>query len=334
MAERLRADLVVEYPFTRTTGPVVGAFLTGLRDGRIIGVRISDGRVVVPPLEADPVTGASIDEIVEVASTGIVVSWTWVDPPRPSSPWNRPHGLALVRLDGADTSILHGVLVDSPEDLETGMRVEAVWAADRIGHIHDLVGFAPVGCGVHPTPPPQGSFEEPVRSVQTPIRLDYDFIPSAAAQEYLHAYATKRILGNRSPVDGAVFVPPRGIDPRHGVVADEMVELADTGHVGNFCVTHLPIPGRNDLDTPYVSAWIHLDGADVGFLGLVAGCEVNEVRIGMRVKAVWKPDEELGPTAENFLYWEPTGEPDVSAHEAGNRAWSAGQESDVRKAAA
>ena len=32
-SEPLRADLVVEYPFTRTTGPVVGAFLTGLREG-------------------------------------------------------------------------------------------------------------------------------------------------------------------------------------------------------------------------------------------------------------------------------------------------------------
>ena len=36
---RLRADLVIEYPFTRTTGPVVGAFMTGLRDGRIVGSR-------------------------------------------------------------------------------------------------------------------------------------------------------------------------------------------------------------------------------------------------------------------------------------------------------
>ena len=30
---RLRADLVLEYPFTRTTGEVIGAFLTGLREG-------------------------------------------------------------------------------------------------------------------------------------------------------------------------------------------------------------------------------------------------------------------------------------------------------------
>jgi hypothetical protein len=71
-----------------------------------------------------------------------------------------------------------------------------------------------------------------------------------------------------------------------------------------------------------VSAWIHLDGADIGFLGLVAGCAAADVRIGMRVRAVWKPDDELGATAENVLYWEPTGEPDVPVDEAGNRGWA------------
>ena len=116
-------------------------------------------------------------------------------------------------------------------------------------------------------------------------------------------------------------MPPRGVDPRHGVLIEESVELSDRGHVGNFCVTHLPIPGRDDLDIPYVSAWIHLDGANVGFLGLVAGCENNEVHIGMRVQAVWKKEEELGNTAENILYWKPTGEPSVLVEKAGNRAW-------------
>ena len=320
----LRADLVIEYPFTRTTGPVVGAFMTGLRDGRIVGSRRADGRVFVPPAEVDPETGDSITDIVEVASTGVVETWTWVDPPRPGSPWAQPHGLALIRLDGADTPMLHGVLVDSAADMATGLRVEAVWRDERVGHITDLVGFAPetadgaAGEAAAAEEPVSG---EPVRSIRTPIRLEYDFIPSAAAQEYLHAYAEKRILGNRSPVDGAVFVPPRGVDPRHGVEATEMVDLAHTGHVGNFCVTHLPIPGRSDLPTPYVSAWIHLDGADIGFLGLVSGCDLDEVRIGMRVRAVWKPDDELGATAENVRYWEPTGEPDVPVDRAGNRAW-------------
>ena len=140
----LRADLVIEYPFVRTTGPVVGAFLTGLREEVLVGIRRVDGTVMVPPVEYDPVTSESLTEVVEVSSTGTIVSWTWVDPPRPGSPWDTPHGLALVLLDGADTPLLHGVLVDSADELATGLRVEAVWRDERVGHITDLVGFAPV----------------------------------------------------------------------------------------------------------------------------------------------------------------------------------------------
>ena len=48
--EVLTAPLVLEYPFTRTTGPVIGAFLTGLREGVVQGVKRSDGTVMCPPL--------------------------------------------------------------------------------------------------------------------------------------------------------------------------------------------------------------------------------------------------------------------------------------------
>ena len=59
MADRtevLTAPLIIEYPFSRTTGPVVGAFLTGLREQVIVGSKASDGRVLVPPMEYDPET--------------------------------------------------------------------------------------------------------------------------------------------------------------------------------------------------------------------------------------------------------------------------------------
>ena len=67
---------------------------------------------------------------------------------------------------------------------------------------------------------------------------------------------------------------------------------------------------RPDLTPPYVSAWIVLDGADVGFMGLGMNVEPEDVRVGMRVRAVWKPDDELEMSAQNILGWEPTGEPD------------------------
>lgn len=147
MAERLRADLVLEYPFTRTTGPVIGAFLTGLREGIVLGIRRPDGTVLCPPTEYDPETSVPLNELVEVGPGGELVSWTWVDPPRSQSPWDQPHGLGMIRLDGADTPMVHGLLVDSPDELSVGMRVTARWRSEREGHIADLEGFVPEEAG-------------------------------------------------------------------------------------------------------------------------------------------------------------------------------------------
>lgn len=143
MSEKLRADLVLEYPFTRTTGPVIGAFLTGLREATILGIKRADGSVLVPPTEYDPVTSDPLTELVEVGQSGEVVSWTWLEAPREQSPWDRPHGLGLVKLDGADTAMLHGVLVDDRSQMSTGMRVTAKWRDEREGHIADIEGFIP-----------------------------------------------------------------------------------------------------------------------------------------------------------------------------------------------
>ena len=165
---------------------------------------------------------------------------------------------------------------------------------------------------------------EPVQSIRTPIRMEYTYTPGVAAQAYLKSFADKKILGGVSPVDGAVFVPPRGVDPRHGVATTDYVELAHTGHVGSFCVTKVPIPGRDDLRLPYISAWIFLDGANIGFLSLVGEIDPAECRIGLRVEAVWKDDDQLGKTAENIRWWRPTGEPDVPFDRAGVRSWDGG----------
>jgi hypothetical protein len=47
---------------------------------------------------------------------------------------------------------------------------------------------------------------------------------------------------------------------------------------------------------------------------MIQECPVDEVRPGMRVEAVWVPDDELGPTMESIKWFRPTGEPDVDVH--------------------
>jgi len=141
----LTAPLVIEYPFTRTTGPVVGAFLTGLRERVLVGIRARDGRVLVPPTEFDPWTAEDLTELVEVGPAGTVTTWAWVRRPMPKQPLDRPFAWALIRPDGADTAMLGAVDAGSPGAMRTGMRVEPVWADEREGRIEDLRCWRPVG---------------------------------------------------------------------------------------------------------------------------------------------------------------------------------------------
>jgi uncharacterized OB-fold protein len=142
----LSAPHSMEFPYTRSTGPVVGAFLTGLRDRTVLGAKDSTGRVVVPPMEYDAVTAAATqaDALVPVADEGVVTSWSWNPVPRAGNPFDRPFAWALVKLDGADTSMLHAL--DAPRDaIETGMRVKVRWADETVGFINDIACFEPAG---------------------------------------------------------------------------------------------------------------------------------------------------------------------------------------------
>lgn len=140
----LRAPHVLEYEYKRSVGPVIGAFMNALKEGRILGA-VSAGKVVVPPTEYDPVTSEDVGELVEVGPSGVVTTWAWVHKPARDQPLDRPFAWALVRLDNSTTAMLHAVDGGSPEAMSTGMRVKARFRpeAERQGHIRDIECFVP-----------------------------------------------------------------------------------------------------------------------------------------------------------------------------------------------
>ncbi|MEC3913641.1 Zn-ribbon domain-containing OB-fold protein [Nocardia sp. CDC160] len=298
----------MKFDYTRSTGPILGRFLTELRSGKVVGVRGSDGRVIVPPAEFDPKTSEPLSEFVEVSDVGTVQTWSWVAEPIPGQPFDRPFAYALIKLDGADTAILHAVDVASPEDISTGMRVRARWAAERSGSIHDIAAFEPGETSNAPTD--SDADAEPITGIVTPV--DFSIKHTAAPQEavFLQGLMEGKLLGARAQMDGKVYFPPRGADPRDGSPTDDFVEVADTGIVTTFCIVNVPFMGQS-IKPPYVAAYILLDGTDIPFLHLVLGIDASEVRMGMRVKAVWKPREEWGLSIGNIDHFEPTGEPDA-----------------------
>ena len=129
------------YTYTRSTGPVVGRFLTALRDRQIIGNRASNGRVIVPPMEYDPDTAEALTEFVDVGQAGEVVSWCWVKHPRDAHPLDEPFAWAMIRLDGADVPMVHCIRAASEDAVKTGGRVKAVWVDEPRGFIDDIKYF-------------------------------------------------------------------------------------------------------------------------------------------------------------------------------------------------
>jgi uncharacterized OB-fold protein len=149
-----------------------------------------------------------------------------------------------------------------------------------------------------------------VTMVTTPVHLDVVHSVSPEESKYLRALADGKLLGQRCPKCHKVYIPPRGACPVDGVPTTDEVELPDVGTVTTFCVVNVPFLGQR-IAPPYVAAYVLLDGADIAFLHLVLGCAADEVRMGMRVRAVWKPAEDWGTTLENIDHFAPTGEPDA-----------------------
>jgi uncharacterized protein len=304
----LSAPLRLSFDYTRSVGPLLSQFFTALRGRRIVGVRGSDGRVLVPPAEYDPVTYEPLTDVVPVGSVGTVVSWTWQSEPLEGQPLDRPFAWALIKLDGADTPLLHAVDAESSDAISTGARVHAHWVDEPVGAITDIAHFV-LGDQAEAVSDAADD-REPVTVQIAPSSIGIQHTASLPESAYLKALKEGKLLGGRTGKDGKLYFPAREADPATGKVLDEFVELPDKGTVTTFAIINIPFSGQR-IKPPYVAAYVLLDGADIPFLHLVSDIEADKVRMGMRVEAVWRPREEWDFGIDNIEYFRPTGEPDA-----------------------
>ena len=143
-----------------------------------------------------------------------------------------------------------------------------------------------------------------------PTSIEIQHTASLPESTFLRALQQGKLLGARTGEDGKVYFPPKEANPATGLELDNYVELPDKGTVTTFAIINIPFAGQR-IKPPYVAAYVLLDGADIPFLHLVTEIDPSEVRMGMRVQAVWKPKEEWGLGIDNIDYFKPTGEPDA-----------------------
>ncbi|HTZ08302.1 MAG TPA: Zn-ribbon domain-containing OB-fold protein [Acidimicrobiales bacterium] len=151
---------------------------------------------------------------------------------------------------------------------------------------------------------------EPVTTLPTPMRVEYAFTAGLAQSRYLQGIAEGKFIGQRCPKCHQVYVPPRGSCPTDGVATTDDVVLGNAGTVTTYCVVNVPFQGQS-IEIPYICAQILLDGANIAFMGLIQEVPPDQVRMGMRVEAVWVDPSEWGPTMTSVKYFRPNGEPDA-----------------------
>jgi uncharacterized OB-fold protein len=143
--------------------------------------------------------------------------------------------------------------------------------------------------------------------------LEYAWDAGEAISRFLDGLRLGKILGVRCRRCGRVVTPPRAFCELDFKPMDEWVELASTGTVNTFSICYVTWDMK-PLRRPQLPAVIEIDGTSprVGFLHLVggvAGRTVEEirrqVRVGMPVRAVWKPPAQREGAITDIRYFEP-----------------------------
>ena len=321
-------ESTIMFPYRRSLGPVVGAFMTALTERRILGIRCGDA-VLVPPMEWDPATGAELPhDFVEVGPAGTVESWTWVPNPSEQHPLDHAFAFAFIRLDGATTPLLHAVDVGTPDAMSEGLRVAPRWRGARAGRINDIVCFVP-GESDEVEGEDGGGAEEPVTRMDYLASITYRNPVPTAADRSAEATKEHRLVGLRCPICDRVYAGGRGYCPIDAIELgpESEEDLSDTGTITNFVVvTPVQYPGQTETE-PFVRAFVLLDGSDVIVpYSPVIELPADQVHVGQRVDAVWaSPAEQIddgggmGGSWGALLGWIPNGQPDVENPDLVNR---------------
>ena len=114
-----------------------------------------------------------------------------------------------------------------------------------------------------------------------------------------------RIVGTKCKRCGRILLPARYFCEWCWRPTDEWVYLEDTGTVNTFSICYTDWLARR-IKEPELPAMIEIDGSGgVAIMGKLGEVEPKEIRIGMRVKAVWKPEGERIGAITDIKYWEP-----------------------------
>lgn len=139
--------------------------------------------------------------------------------------------------------------------------------------------------------------------------LEYAWDNGVAIGRYLEEMKAGRIIGRVCHKCHRVMIPPRMFCELCFRPTDEWVPLKDTGTVNTFSIVYVnwDASRRGKDEPPLIPAVIEIDGASrgMGIMHMLGEVDPEDVRVGMKVKAVWKAPEEREGAITDILYFKP-----------------------------
>jgi uncharacterized protein len=138
-------DGKMEVPYRNYVGKLASDFFIKLRDAKKISATKCSkcNKVYVPPKVVCSYCFGELKDLVEISDIGTVESFTEVTYKEPVQPIDAPIIYGIIKLDRADTGMVHMIGGIAPKDIKIGMKVQAVYQDKREGSILDIKYFKP-----------------------------------------------------------------------------------------------------------------------------------------------------------------------------------------------
>jgi len=133
------------------------------------------------------------------------------------------------------------------------------------------------------------------------VRAEFNFWVGRYLDRFYDNLENKKIVGNKCPKCGDVFVPPRKICGKCNEVIpleENWVDLPETGILRNYTITLFKVNDRafRKVKKPQIIGMIQIDGSNTALIYRLLNLEPDEIKLGMKLKVEWEENTKGDPS--------------------------------------
>jgi hypothetical protein len=133
------------------------------------------------------------------------------------------------------------------------------------------------------------------------VRAEFAFWVGRYMDKFYDAFESKKIIGNKCPKCGKVFVPPRKIcgGCKEEIALEEnWVDLPETGTLLNYTITDYRVSDRSARKgkNSQIIGMIQIDGSNTAIVYRLLEIDIDDIEIGMKVKVEWEDTPKGNPS--------------------------------------